>query len=264
MNFEGIIYEKKDRVAKIVMNRPEVMNALDQVTVYELNQALTDAWVDKEIGVVVLTGAGGRAFCTGGDQKTRELGGYTGTIAVLPLEVLWQQNTSLIRSMPKPVIARVDGYAIGGGHVYAMVCDLTIASEDAVFGQVGPRVGSFDTGFGTGDLVRTVGLKKAKEIWFLCRRYSAQEALEMGLVNVVVPKDKLDEEVDKWCQELLSKSPTALKFLKHAFYAETDGCEGVTNLSIAALGLYYDTEEAVEGAKAFLEKRTPDFSKWVK
>lgn len=264
MDFKGIEYEKKDRVAKIIMNRPKVMNALDQATVYELNQALTDAWVDKEIGVVVLTGAGDRAFCTGGDTSTREIGGYVGTLAGLPLEVIWQQNSRLIRSMPKPVIARVNGYAIGGGHVYAMVCDLTIASDNAVFGQVGPRVGSFDTGFGTGDLIRTVGLKKAKEIWFLCRRYSAQEALEMGLVNAVVPKDKLDEEVDKWCKELLSKSPTALKFLKHAFYAEIDGCEGVTNLSIAALGLYYNTEEAAEGVNAFLEKREPNFIKYVK
>ncbi len=264
MEYKGIIYEKKDGVAKIIMNRPEVLNALDVATVYELNQALTEAWVDSEVGVVVLTGAGDRAFCTGGDVSTREPGGYGGTVAALPLEVIWQQNTSLIRAIPKPVIARVNGYAIGGGHVYALCCDLTIASENAVFGQAGPRVGSFDAGFGTGDLVRTVGLKKAKEIWFLCRRYNAKEALEMGLVNVVVPQDKLDEEVDKWCQELLLKSPTALSFLKHAIYAEIDGSVGVTNLSTAALGLYYGTEEAMEGANAFKEKRQPDFRKWVK
>ncbi len=264
MDYKGIIYEKNDGVAKVIMNRPEVMNALDIATVYELNQALTEAWVDSEVGVVVLTGAGDRAFCTGADVSTRKLGGYARTTPTLPLEVIWQQNTSLIRTLPKPVIARVNGYAIGGGHVYALCCDLTIASENAVFGQVGPRVGSFDAGFGTGDLARTVGLKKAKEIWFLCRRYTAKEALEMGLVNVVVPQDKLDEEVDKWCQELLLKSPTALKFLKHAFYAEIDGCEGVTNLSVAALGQYYNTEEALEGAKAFMEKRTPDFRKRAK
>jgi dihydroxynaphthoic acid synthetase len=262
MEFKEIIYQKKDGVARITINRPEKLNAATQLTMSEMVQAFSDAWADNSIGVVVLTGIGDRAFCTGGDQSIREVGGYTGGTGLLPLEVLWQQVTQLIRSLPKPVIARVNGYAIGGGHVLQVACDLSIAAETAQFGQAGPRVGSYDPGIGTGDLVRCVGMKKAKEIWYLCRRYTAQEALEMGLVNCVVPPDQLDEEVDKWCQELLAKSPTALKMLKYAFHAEWDGIVGITNLGIGSVSLYYGTEEAMEGRNAFMEKRQPDFGKY--
>jgi len=262
MDFKEIVYEKKDGVARITINRPEKYNACTPVTVFEMTQALTDAWVDSSVGVVVLTGAGDKAFCTGGDQSIREKGGYSGTVAALPLEVGWQQVSGLIRTIPKPVIARVNGYAIGGGHVFHVVCDFSIASEKALFGQAGPRVGSFDPGYGTGDLVRAVGIKKAKEIWFLCRRYTAKEALEMGLVNAVVPHDKLDEEVDRWCAELLEKSPTSLKMLKYAFHAEFDGISGITNLGVGGLSMFYATEESAEGRNAFMEKRKPDFSKY--
>ncbi len=270
--FSDIIYEKKGRVAKIVINRPEKYNACTPVTLYELTKAFIDAWADRDIGVVVFTGAGDKAFCTGGDQSIRDLGGYKGysaedlqgTIAELPLEVGWQIVTFLIRHIPKPVIARVNGYAVGGGHVWQVNCDLSIASERAKLGQAGPKVGSFDPGFGTGDLWRNVGLKRAKEIWYLCRLYTAQEAYEMGLVNKVVPHEQLDQEVQSWCDELLEKSPTALKMLKYAFLADTDGLAGVTELGVGGLSLYYGTEESVEGSRAFMEKRKPDFWKFVK
>ncbi|MBU1183900.1 MAG: enoyl-CoA hydratase/isomerase family protein [Proteobacteria bacterium] len=262
MEFKEIIYNKRDGIATITINRPEKYNACTPVTIYELSQAFTDAWVDTGVGVVVLTGAGDKAFCTGGDQTIRDKGGYGGTVAALPLEVGWQQVSLLIRTIPKPVIARVNGFAIGGGHVFQVVCDLSIASETAQFGQAGPRVGSFDPGYGTGDLARAVGMKKAKEIWYLCRRYTARQALEMGLVNAVVPPDKLDEEVEKWCRELLEKSPTALKMLKYAFHGETDGVVGITNLGVGGLGMYYETDESLEGKTAFIEKRKPDFSKF--
>jgi len=264
MEFEEIIYEKKDGIARIAINRPEKLNAATQMTMYEMVQALSDAWVDSSVGVVVLTGVGERAFCTGGDQSIRGEGGYAGTMAALPLEVLWQQVRQLIRSIPKPVIARVNGYAIGGGQVLQVACDLSIASETAQFGQAGPRVGSFDPGVGTGDLARCVGMKRAKEIWYLCRRYTAKDALQMGLVNCVVPPDKLDEEVDKWCRELLAKSPTALKMLKYAFHAEWDGIVGITNLGVGGLSLYYGTEESIEGRNAFMEKRQPNFNNFRK
>jgi len=241
MEFNDIIYQKKDGVAQITINRPDKLNAATQQTMHEISQALSDAWVDSDVGVVVLTGIGDRAFCTGGDQSVRDVGGYSGTTAMLPLEVLWQQVTQLIRTIPKPVIARVNGYAIGGGHVLQVACDLSIASETGC-----------------------VGMKKAKEIWYLCRRYTAQESLDMGLINCVVPAEKLDEEVDKWCQELLTKSPTALKMLKYAFHAEWDGIVGITNLGVGGLSLYYGTEEAVEGRNAFMEKRQPDFGKFRK
>ncbi len=262
MDFKEIIFEKKEGKAIITINRPEKYNACTNTTIFELTQAFTAAWVDTSVGVVVLTGAGDKAFCTGGDQSIREVGGYSGTVASLPLEVGWQQVSRLIRTIPKPVIARVNGYAIGGGHVFHVVCDFSIAAETAIFGQAGPKVGSFDPGYGTGDLVRSVGMKRAKEIWFLCRKYSAQQALEMGLVNAVVPAGQLDEEVDKWCAELLDKSPTALKMLKYAFHAETDGVAGVTNLGVGGLSMFYDTEESLEGKNAFMEKRKPDFSKF--
>jgi len=262
MELTEILYEKKDGVARITINRPQRYNACTPVTVFELSQAFTDAWVDPAVGVVVLTGAGDKAFCTGGDQSIRDKGGYAGTIAALPLEVGWQTVTGLIRNIPKPVIARVNGFAIGGGHVFHVVCDLSIAAETAQFGQAGPKVGSFDPGFGTGDLARSIGMKRAKEVWYLCRRYSAADALKMGLVNAVVPLAQLDEEVDRWCRELLEKSPTALKMLKYAFHAETDGAAGITNLGIGGLSMYYGTDESVEGRNAFMEKRKPDFDKF--
>ncbi len=264
MEFKEIQFSIDQGVARITINRPDKYNACTSTTIYELTQALTHAWVDQQVGVVVFTGAGDKAFCTGGDQSTRAEGGYAGTVAELPLEVGWQQVTSLIRTIPKPVIARVNGYAIGGGHVFQVVCDLSIAAETAKLGQAGPKVGSFDPGYGTGDLVRAVGLKKAKEIWYMCRLYTAQDALEMGLVNAVVPLDQLDNEVDQWCQELLEKSPTALKMLKYAFHAETDGVAGITNLGVGGLSMYYGTEESLEGKNAFMEKRKPDFSTYRK
>ncbi len=268
MKFSDIIYEKRGKVAWIIINRPEKLNACTQITVHEICKAFIDAWTDKKIGVVVFTGAGDKAFCVGGDQSIRDLGGYKypeelkGTIAALPLEVGWQIVTFLIRHIPKPVIARVNGYAIGGGHVWQVNCDLSIASDRAKFGQAGPRVGSFDPGFGTGDLWKCVGLKRAKEIWYLCRIYSAEEAYKMGLVNKVVPHEKLDEEVQKVCDELLEKSPTALKMVKYAFLAEMDGLAGITELGVGGLSLYYSTGESFEGKRAFFEKRKPDFWKY--
>ena len=262
MNYEEIIFEKKDNIARITINRPQVYNACNQQAVYELIDAFNQCF-DNEIGVVVFTGAGEKAFCTGGDQSTREMGGYKGEY-LLPLEVGWQRVTYLIRTLPKPVIARVNGYAIGGGHVWHVNCDLSIAAEHAQLGQAGPRVGSFDPGYGTGNLMRAVGIKRAKEIWYLCRRYTAQQALEMGLVNAVVPYEKLDDEVNQWCQELLEKSPTALKMLKYAFLAETDGVTGATQLGVGGLSMYYGTEEAVEGKNAFIEKRKADFNQFRK
>jgi dihydroxynaphthoic acid synthetase len=259
MEYKDIIFEKKAGIARITINRPQRYNACTQETAYELIDAF-DQCMDEEIGVVVFTGAGDKAFCTGGDQSTREKGGYKGKY-ILPLEVAWQHVTHQIRTLPKPVIARVNGFAIGGGHVWQVVCDLSIAAEHAQFGQAGPRVGSFDPGYGTGDLIRAVGIKRAKEIWYLCRRYTAQQALAMGLVNAVVPMEKLDEEVNRWCQEILEKSPTALKMLKYAFLAETDGTTGITHLGVGGLSLYYGTEEAIEGKNAFVEKRKPDFRK---
>ena len=262
MDYEDIIFEKRDGIGRITINRPQRYNACTQHTVYELIDAFNRC-MDPEIGVVVFTGQGEKAFCTGGDQTTREKGGYKGAF-MLPLEVGWQTVTHLIRTLPKPVIARVNGYAIGGGHVWHVACDLSIAAEHAQLGQAGPRVGSFDPGYGTGDLMRAVGVKRAKEIWFLCRRYSAQEALAMGLVNSVVPYEKLDEEVNTFCQEILEKSPTALKMLKYAFLAESDGTTGITQLGVGGLSLYYRTDEAVEGKNAFLEKKKPDYMQYRK
>jgi dihydroxynaphthoic acid synthetase len=266
--FSEILYEKENGVATITINRPKQYNACLPTTIEELTQAYVDAWADESVGVVVFTGAGDKAFCTGGDQSVRKKGGYSanvekfdGRIADLPLEVGWQIVTFLIRHIPKPVIARVNGYAVGGGHVWQVNCDLSIASETARFGQAGPKVGSFDPGFGTGELWRNIGIKKAKELWYLCKIYSAKEALEMGLVNMVVPVDRLDAEVKQLCDELLEKSPTALKMLKYAFLAETEGLSGITELGVGGLSMYYSTEEALEGARAFMEKRKPEFRK---
>lgn len=259
--YTDILYEKYDGIAKITINRPEVRNAFRPETVKELMDAFAKARDDQEVGVVLLTGAGDKAFCSGGDQKVRGDGGYVGSDDHIPrLNVLDLQRQ--IRTLPKPVIAVVAGYAIGGGHVLHLVCDLTIAADNAIFGQTGPKVGSFDAGYGAALLARTVGHKKAREIWYLCRQYTAQEALEMGLVNTVVPLEKLEEEAVAWAKEILEKSPTAIRFLKAAFNADTDGLAGLQQLAGDATLLYYLTDEAKEGRDAFLEKRKPDFSKF--
>ncbi len=261
MAFEDILYEKEDGVATITINRPRVLNAFRAETVEEMLAAMRDAEADPAIGVIVLAGAGDRAFCAGGDNSARAsgaegAGGYGGRGLVgLPIEELH----SAIRDSRKPVIAKVQGYAIGGGNVLATVCDLTIASDKAVFGQVGPRVGSVDPGWGTAYLSRLVGEKRAREIWFLCRRYTAAQAYEMGLVNKVVPAGELDAEVRAWCREILALSPTAIAIAKRSFNADSENIRGIGAIGFEALALYYDTEEAKEGTTAFLEKRAPDF-----
>jgi naphthoate synthase len=264
MEFREIIYDKREGIAKVIINRPDRYNAFTALTLEELYLAFRDAWADKSIGVVVLTGSGDKAFCTGGDQKTKDAEGYGKGKASFELLEAHGQFLGIIRAIPKPVIAAVNGYAIGGGHIIHLVCDLTIASDNARFGQAGPRVGSFDAGFGTIYLARIVGEKKAREIWYLCRQYSAREALEMGLVNKVVPRGELEAEVDKWAHELLEKSPTSLAFLKASFNVDSDHAVGVTAMSGHAVTLYYQTDESHEGVQAFLEKRPPDFNKFRK
>ena len=255
-NYTDILYEERnDGVARITINRPDKYNAFRGHTVDELIHAFQRAGWNKRIGVIVLTGAGDKAFCTGGDQSAHD-GQYDGRGTIgLPIDEL----QGLTRDVPKPVIARVNGFAIGGGNVLATICDLTIASDKAQLGQVGPKVGSVDPGFGTAYLARVVGEKKAREIWYLCRRYSAQEALAMGLVNAVVPHEELDAEVDRWCAEIVARSPTAISLAKRSFNADTENIRGISSLGMAALSLYYDTEESKEGGRAFLEKRAPDF-----
>lgn len=259
--YEDIIFEKSDDgIARVTIDRPHVRNAFRPLTVNEMIDAFADAREDLDVGVVILTGAGSEAFCSGGDQKVRGEAGYVGEDKVPRLNVLDLQH--LIRYIPKPVIAAVAGYAIGGGHVLHLVCDLTIAADNARFGQTGPRVGSFDAGYGAGLLARTVGQKKAKEIWYLCRQYDAQEARAMGLVNTVVPVDRLQDEAVQWAREMLAHSPTAIRFLKAAFNADTDGLAGIQQLAGDATRLFYMTDEGSEGKNAFLEKRKPDFSKY--
>ncbi|WP_431308603.1 1,4-dihydroxy-2-naphthoyl-CoA synthase [Alicyclobacillus fastidiosus] len=259
-DYTDIIYERAEGIARVTINRPEVHNAFRPETVAEMIDAFHHIRDDASTGVVLFRGAGDKAFCSGGDQRVRGHGGYVGSDSVPRLNVLDLQR--LIRQLPKPVIAVVAGYAIGGGHVLHLVCDLTIAGENARFGQTGPKVGSFDAGYGASLLARTVGQKKAKEIWYLCRQYSAQEALDMGLVNTVVPVDRLEEESVKWAKEILEKSPIAIRFLKMAFNADTDGAAGLQQFAGDATMLYYMTEEAKEGKNAFLEKRKPDFTKF--
>jgi 2-ketocyclohexanecarboxyl-CoA hydrolase len=257
--FEDVIYDLRGRAAWIIINRPKVYNAFRGRTVEELIQAFQLAGNDKNVSSIVLTGAGDKAFCTGGDQSAHE-GNYDGRGVVgLPIDEL----QSIIRDVPKPVIARVNGFAIGGGNVLATLCDLTIAADSAQFGQVGPKVGSFDAGWGTAFLARHVGDKKAREIWFLNERYTAQQAAEMGLVNKVVPLAELDTAVNDWTDKLAERSPTALAFLKRSFNADSDAIRGISNMALHAVKLYYATPESKEGVNAFNEKRKPDFHKFV-
>jgi naphthoate synthase len=263
--YDDIIYQKADGIAKITINRPHKRNAFRPKTIAELYEAFLNAREDSRIGVVLLTGAGPHtdgkyAFCSGGDQTVRGHGGYIDDDGTPRLNVLDLQR--LIRSIPKVVIALVAGYAIGGGHVLHVVCDLTLAADNAVFGQTGPKVGSFDGGFGASYLARMVGQKKAREIWYLCRQYSAQDALDMGMVNCVVPVDQLESEGVQWAQEILQKSPIAIRCLKAAFNADCDGQAGLQELAGNATLLYYMTEEGSEGRQAFLEKREPDFRQY--
>ena len=253
--YEDILYDVRNAIARITINRPEKYNAFRGKTCEELIQAFNRGGWDKSVGVIVLTGAGDKAFSTGGDQSAHD-GGYDGRGLIgLPVEEL----QGVIRDVPKPVIARVNGFAIGGGNVLVTCCDLAIASENAVFGQVGPKVGSVDPGFGTAYLTRVVGEKKAREIWFLCRRYTAKQALDMGLVNSIVPPDELDAEVERWCQEILALSPTAIAIAKRSFNADSDSIRGIGGLGMQALSLYYGTAESHEGVAAFREKRRPRF-----
>lgn len=259
--YTEILYHKAEGIAKITINRPHVRNAFTPTTNDEISDALRDARFDPTIGAIILTGQGKEAFCSGGDQRVRGDSGYvdqgSGAHRLNVLDLHRQ-----IRTCPKPVIAMVAGYAIGGGNILAMVCDLTIAADNAIFGQTGPKVGSFDAGYGSAHLARMVGQKKAREIWFLCRQYNAQQALDMGLVNTVVPYDQLEEETVQWCREIVANSPTAIRCIKAAMNADEDGQAGLMELAGNATGLFYQTEEGQEGRNAFLEKRKPDFSKF--
>ncbi len=261
-DYEDILYDTWDGIAKITINRPDVRNAFRPTTVFEMSRAFEAARDDPKIGVIILTGAGTEAFCSGGDQRIRGDDGYidpkgTGRLNVLDLQIQ-------IRRLPKPVIAMVAGYAIGGGHVLHVVCDLTIAADNARFGQTGPKVGSFDGGYGAGLLARIVGQKKAREIWFLCEQYNAEEALEMGLVNKVVPLASLEEETVAWCRKMLDLSPLALRMLKAGLNAADDGLAGIQQLAGDATLLYYMSEEAQEGRDAYVQKRKPNFAKFPK
>lgn len=260
--YEEIKFDFFEGIARITINRPRYRNAFTPDTIIEMMDAMRYSREQDEVGVVVITGEGDKAFCSGGDQNIKSVGGYVGKDGIPLLNVLDLQK--MIRSLPKPVVAMVNGYAIGGGHVLHVVCDLSIASENAIFGQTGPKVGSFDGGFGSSYLARIVGQKKAREIWFLCRQYSAQEALEMGLVNKVVPFSQLEDEVVDWCKTMMEHSPLALRMLKISMNAELDGQTGIQELAGNATLLYYLTEEAQEGKRAFLEKRKPDFGKFPK
>lgn len=259
-NFEEILFEEYNHIAKVTINRPRYRNAFTPRTVWEMSQAFNYCREALDIRVVLLTGAGDKAFCSGGDMHVKGRGGYVGGDGVPRLNVLDLQMQ--IRRLPKPVIAMVNGYAIGGGHVLHVVCDLSIASDNAIFGQTGPKVGSFDAGFGASYLARIVGQKKAREIWYLCRQYSAVESERMGLVNKVVPFEKLEDECIEWAETMMERSPLALRMMKAGFNAELDGQAGIQELAGDATMLYYTLDEAQEGGKAFLEKRKPDFDKY--
>lgn len=259
--YEEILFDYYDGIAKITINRPHVHNAFTPLTVSEMSEAFELARQDPRVRVIIITGAGQKAFCSGGDQRVRGHGGYVGEDQVPRLNVLDLQRQ--IRSCAKPVIAMVNGYAIGGGHVLHVICDLTIASENAIFGQTGPKVGSFDGGFGSSYLARNIGQKRAREIWFLCLQYTAAEAYEMGMINAVVPLEKLEEETVRWAKTIILRSPVAIRMLKSAFNAELDGQAGIQELAGNATLLYYLTDEAKEGKNAFLEKRDPDWDKFT-
>jgi naphthoate synthase len=261
VEYSDILVHKAEGIGRITINRPHVRNAFRPETLDQIMAALQLARLDHEVGVIILTGAGTEAFCSGGDQKIRgEDGGYKDEAGVNHLNALDLQR--MIRTLPKPVVAMVAGWAMGGGNVLHLVCDLTIAADNARFGQTGPKVGSFDAGFGSGLMARTIGLKKAKEVWFLCRQYDARQALDMGLVNAVVPLDRLEDETVQWCREMLRHSPTALRVLKSGFNADTDGLSGIQELAGNATALFYMTEEGQEGRNAFNDKRQPDFSRF--
>lgn len=260
--YDEILFSKYGKIAKISINRPRVHNAFTPLTVREMIDAMQICREDPSIGVIIITGEGGKAFCSGGDQSVRGHGGYVGEDSVPRLNVLDLQK--MIRSIPKVVIAMVAGWSIGGGHVLHVVCDLTIAADNARFGQTGPKVGSFDGGFGASYLARIVGQKKAREIWYLCEQYDAEEALNMGLVNKVVPLEELELETVNWCQKILKRSPTALRLLKSSFNAELDGQSGIQELAGNATLLYYLIDESKEGKEAFIEKRDPEFDKFPK
>ena len=260
--YEDILYQKAEGIARISINRPEVHNAFRPRTVAELIDAFSRAREEQDVGVVLFTGEGGRAFCSGGDQRVRGHGGYVGEDDVPRINVT--DLHKLIRSLPVPVVALVAGWAIGGGHVLHVICDITIAADNARFGQTGPRVGSFDGGFGAAQLARLVGQKRAREIWYLCRQYDAQQALEMGLVNAVVPLDRLEEEGVAWAREILRHSPLALRLMKASFNAELDGMAGITELAHGATMLFYMSDEGKEGRDAFIEKREPAYSDFAK
>ncbi|MBO8441592.1 MAG: 1,4-dihydroxy-2-naphthoyl-CoA synthase [Firmicutes bacterium] len=261
-DYKDILFERSNKIAKITINRPQKLNAFTPVTVKEMIDAFSICRDDSSIGVIILTGYGNEAFCTGGDQSVRGNGGYVGPDNIARLNVLDLQH--LIRIIPKPVIAMVKGWSVGGGNVLQLVCDLTIAADNAKFGQTGPKVGSFDAGYGSGYLARVVGHKRAKEIWFLNHFYSADEALKMNWINRVVPLDELEEATIEWCDELLQKSPTALRFIKSAMNADTDGLAGLQQLGGDSTMLFYTTDEGKEGRDAFNEKRNPDFDKFPK
>lgn len=260
--YTDILFEQFEGIAKITINRPRVYNAFRPLTNKEMLDAMTICRERSDIGVIILTGIGDKAFCSGGDQNVKGVGGYIDEDGVPRLNVL--ELHKAIRSIPKPVIAMVNGYAIGGGNVLNVICDLSIASENAIFGQTGPKVGSFDAGFGSSYLARCVGQKKAREIWYLCRQYSAQEALEMGMVNTVVPFDKLEETTVDWCRTILKRSPFAIRMIKRALNAELDGQQGLMEFAGDTTLMYYLMEEAQEGKNAFLEKRDPDFDQFPK
>jgi len=265
VTYEDIRYERDETgLVTITIDRPDKLNAIRPETVEEMIDAFRVAWADRGCGVVILTGAGDRAFCVGGDQSARGEGGGYGGNARSDVGIDVDDLHTVIRDIPKPVIAAVNGYAIGGGHVLHVLCDLTIAADHARFGQVGPKVGSVDPGFGTAYLARVVGQKKAREIWYLCRQYSAEEALRMGLVNAVVPKERLMDEARAWAAEILQKSPTALKLAKASFNADTENIRGIAALGMTGLALYYNTDESAEGTVAFQEKRAPDFGRFRK
>jgi 2-ketocyclohexanecarboxyl-CoA hydrolase len=262
VSYEDVLYEVSEGIATITINRPKLLNAFRGRTIDELIDAFKAAWADRSVGCVIFTGAGDRAFCVGGDQSTRDAGGYQGAPARSDVGLEIEELHSVIRDIPKPVIAAVNGYAIGGGHVLHVICDLTIAADTAKFGQVGPKVGSVDPGYGTMYLARAIGEKKAREFWYLCEQHSAAECQALGLVNKIAPQAELMSAARDWARKICEMSPTAIKLAKVSFNADTEHMRGIGSMAIRAVALYYESEEALEGKNAFLEKRKPDFAKY--